>query len=259
MAALGLLLVPPPGGSGLLGSNASRAPTLAGSVTIRTLRVLVIGRTGGVGLETVNLSLASCHRVTCMARHAAVIPSSHEHLRFVQGDITDAIAVRSAVIGQDAVVTSISLRPYRAAVEALSSGARIVLAALRAAGVSRLIVVTGRGAGDSRGHGGFAYDHVLQPLWLGSMYRDKAREDLGDPPQRRRLDPGAALLSHERIRTASLRLGNKSLGRAQRFGYPRGRRPLHRRRVRKPAQRARRRHALQLATSLRRTDRDSER
>jgi hypothetical protein len=37
---------------------------------------------------------------------------------------------------------------------------------MKAAGVKRLIVVTGLGAGDSRGHGGLMYDAIVFPLAL---------------------------------------------------------------------------------------------
>jgi uncharacterized protein YbjT (DUF2867 family) len=39
--------------------------------------------------------------------------------------------------------------------------------------VKRLIAVTGLGAGDSRGHGGFLYDAVAFPLLLKRVYDDK--------------------------------------------------------------------------------------
>ena len=39
-----------------------------------------------------------------------------------------------------------------------SRATRILIDAMRAAGVQRLVTVTGLGAGDSRGHGGFLYD-----------------------------------------------------------------------------------------------------
>ena len=32
-------------------------------------------------------------------------------------------------------------------------------------------------AGDSRGHGGFFYDKIFQPLLLGTIYADKDREE----------------------------------------------------------------------------------
>lgn len=44
---------------------------------------------------------------------------------------------------------------------------------MKAAGVNRLIAVTGLGAGDSRGHGGILYDRVAFPLLLKRVYDDK--------------------------------------------------------------------------------------
>jgi len=45
--------------------------------------------------------------------------------------------------------------------------------AMKAAGLKRLIAVTGLGAGDSRGHGGLLYDVVVFPLLLKRVYDDK--------------------------------------------------------------------------------------
>ena len=39
--------------------------------------------------------------------------------------------------------------------------------------VDKLICVTGIGAGDSKGHGGFLYDKILNPLFLKTIYEDK--------------------------------------------------------------------------------------
>ena len=47
-----------------------------------------------------------------------------------------------------------------------SDSTRILVDAMNVAGVKRLIAVTGLGAGDSRGHGGFIYDAVVFPLLL---------------------------------------------------------------------------------------------
>jgi len=44
-------------------------------------------------------------------------------------------------------------------------------------GPGRLIAVTGIGAGDSRGHGGFLYDRIVNPLLLKTIYDDKNREE----------------------------------------------------------------------------------
>ena len=54
-----------------------------------------------------------------------------------------------------------------------SQSTRNLVDAMKAAGVKRLIAVTGLGAGDSRGHGGLLYDPVVFPLLLKRVYDDK--------------------------------------------------------------------------------------
>jgi putative NADH-flavin reductase len=44
-------------------------------------------------------------------------------------------------------------------------------------GIRRLVAVTGIGAGDTRGKGGFLYDWIVFPLLLGGIYADKNREE----------------------------------------------------------------------------------
>lgn len=44
-------------------------------------------------------------------------------------------------------------------------------------GVKRLICITGLGAGDSKGHGGFLYDKLILPLILQRIYDDKDRQE----------------------------------------------------------------------------------
>lgn len=43
--------------------------------------------------------------------------------------------------------------------------------------VSRLVVITGIGAGGSFGHGGFVFDRVIYPLPLRNVYADKNRQE----------------------------------------------------------------------------------
>jgi hypothetical protein len=43
--------------------------------------------------------------------------------------------------------------------------------------IDRLIAVTGIGAGDSKGVGGFLYAQLFQPIFLGTIYEDKDREE----------------------------------------------------------------------------------
>lgn len=175
--AVAALFIPRSTATGVNADNASHAPSLAGSTAAKPLKILVIGGTSGIGLETVKLALARGHWVTSMARHAPAAPIVHDHLKYIQGSIINAAQVSVAVSGQDVVVTTISIPVSRKPVRVFSLGASNVLFAMNRAGVKRLVAVTGIGAGDSRGHGGFAYDHVLQPLILGAMYADKDLEE----------------------------------------------------------------------------------
>jgi putative NADH-flavin reductase len=43
--------------------------------------------------------------------------------------------------------------------------------------VRRLICITGMGAGDSKGHGGFIFDRIFNPLILRKVYVDKDRQE----------------------------------------------------------------------------------
>ena len=93
------------------------------------------------------------------------------------GDVRDASRVASAVAGQDAVIVTIGMQPTLRDVRLFSSAISNVIAAMQQAGVARVMYVTGVGAGDSFGHGGFWYDSVLRPLLLNRIYEDKDRSE----------------------------------------------------------------------------------
>lgn len=152
------------------------APGLAASAPA-SLRILVIGGTSGVGLETVKLSLERGHTVTAVARRPERMSYTHERLSTIKGDVLDPASVDAVMAGHDVVVFSIGIGPTRKPVSVFSQGASNVLAAMQKQGVPQLIAVTGIGAGDSKGHGTFMYDHFTQPFLLKTMYEDKDRSE----------------------------------------------------------------------------------
>lgn len=87
-------------------------------------------------------------------------------------------ALRQALKGQDAVISSLGTPPSLFKhVTLLSTATRALVNAMNAEGISRLIAITGIGAGDSAGHGGLAFDHLLLPLFLRHVYADKNRQE----------------------------------------------------------------------------------
>ncbi len=139
------------------------------------MKLLIIGATGGTGRELVAQALAAGHEVTALVRNPEKLGTRHERLRLVQGDILDPDSVDVAVVGQDAVLSSLGTKSIFGRVVIFSEGTRNLLNAMTNHGVRRHICITGIGAGDSKGHGGFLYDKVVLPLFLKRIYDDKDR------------------------------------------------------------------------------------
>ena len=85
--------------------------------------------------------------------------------------------VDAAMVGQEAVICSLGTGVTFKHVTLFSDGTRHLLVAMSNLAVRRIVCITGIGAGDSRGHGGFLYDHVIEPTLLHSIYQDKDRQE----------------------------------------------------------------------------------
>jgi putative NADH-flavin reductase len=138
--------------------------------------VLIIGASRGIGLETVKTALEAGHSVRALARSARRIPVDHPKLEKMAGDALEMATVKRALTGDDVVTQSLGVsagpetifKPTRF----FSQATRVLVTAMEQAHVKRLICVTGCGAGDSRGRGGFLYNAAIH-LLLGRVYDDK--------------------------------------------------------------------------------------
>lgn len=139
------------------------------------MRLFVLGASGGVGSSLLRQAVARGHRITAQTRGAARLTET-ESVSVIVGSPTDEAFLRGHVAGHDAVVLCTGIdRTGRTTL--FSDTARAVVAAMTAAGVRRLVAVTGIGAGDSRGHGGWLYNRVIFPLFTRDRYADKDRQE----------------------------------------------------------------------------------
>lgn len=142
------------------------------------MRVLIIGASKGIGLETTRQALDAGHDVRALARSATAIAISNPSLEKMRGNALKTEDVEAALVGMDVVIQTIGVglgelfRP----VHLFSDATRVLIQAMKIQGVKRLICVTGFGAGDSR-----ASISCLQRLpfqiVFGRAYDDKSLQE----------------------------------------------------------------------------------
>ena len=142
------------------------------------MRVLIIGASKGIGLETTRQALDAGHVVRALARSATAITVSNHSFEKMPGDALKPEDVVAALAGVDVVIQTlgVGLGDLFRPVHLFSDATRVLIAAMTTQGVKRLICVTGFGAGDSQ-----ASISCLQRLpfqiVFGRAYDDKSLQE----------------------------------------------------------------------------------
>ncbi len=150
------------------------------------MKVVVFGATGKAGRTVALTLLAAGHQVTAFGRNPAEIPP-HKGIIAIVGDALNAADVASAVVGQDAVVVSLgdSRNPIALRLGAKRTtppnicevGTANVIAAMKAAAVTRLVCITSYGVGDTRDRLSTPYRLWFWVLQLIEQLADKERQE----------------------------------------------------------------------------------
>lgn len=119
------------------------------------MRLVVLGASGGCGKELVIQGAERGWDVVAVTRPSSKVslPAGVTH---VTGDLCDEAFLRTALVGADAVASALGLRmpgiaPWAKAEDPtfLARSTPAIVAAMKAAGVKRLIAVSAGGVGDS--------------------------------------------------------------------------------------------------------------
>ena len=141
-------------------------------------RVLIMGASKGVGLETVQKAIDSRYLVRAFARSAYDIGINHPELEKFRGNALDRADVCEALKDVDVVVQSlgVGLSELFAPVSLFSEATKLLLPAMKSSGVKRLICITGFGAGDSS-QSISAFQRLPFDAVFGRAYADKTLQE----------------------------------------------------------------------------------
>lgn len=104
------------------------------------MNITVLGATGKTGLEVVRKALAAGHQVTVLVRDPAKLLLSSPSLTVVTGDARQATDVAKALVGSDAVIST--LGSMKAGDELLAKATKAIVVAAQDAGIGRVVMLS---------------------------------------------------------------------------------------------------------------------
>lgn len=136
------------------------------------MRLVVFGANGPTGRQVVEQALASGHQVAAVTRKPDEYPLRSTRLDIVAADVTDEVAVRNAVDGADAVISTYGVPYGRREITVYSQGITHITRAMAAHGVSRLVCVSSTTvATEDAPSDSLLWRKVFRPLLRNSLGR----------------------------------------------------------------------------------------
>lgn len=144
-------------------------------------RILVIGASQGIGHAVCAAAARGGHRVRAMSRRGTAPSDNAKLIEPFAGDALNPEDVRRALEGMDVVVMALGVPPsldlILRPVTLFSSATRVLLPAMKTAGVQKLVCVTGFGAGDSNDAINIFQRLPFKAL-LQNAYNDKTAQEV---------------------------------------------------------------------------------
>jgi putative NADH-flavin reductase len=120
------------------------------------MKLIVLGASGGCGRQLVAQAVEQGHTVTAVVRSSTWQPPSPA-VQVQRGELTDRPFLEQAIRGHDVVLSALGLRFASIApwskpevADLLTRSTPVIIEAMKAAGVKRLIAISAGGVGDSR-------------------------------------------------------------------------------------------------------------
>ena len=105
------------------------------------MKLLILGATGGIGLELVRQAIEYHHQVTALVRAPERLKESADRIKVIQGDVLNSAEIERALDGQDAVLSSFGPREPRSKADVDRFAVALTSAMLRVK-IQRVVVVS---------------------------------------------------------------------------------------------------------------------
>jgi len=140
------------------------------------VNLLIVGATGGTGMQLVSQALERGHRVTALVRKERPM-EPRPGLITVLGNVLEPSSLERAVRGQDAVLSALGHKQWFRPTRILSEGTRNLIEAMRRHGVRRFVCETALGISDAWWQLGLYYTLFVRPFILPLYFWDKTRQE----------------------------------------------------------------------------------
>lgn len=111
--------------------------------------IALFGATGRTGRRVLDRALAAGHHVRALVRDPAKLDRADAALTVIRGDVTDPASVAETVVGADVVLSLFGQVPGSPRT-LQTDGTRVIVEAMRRAGVRRIVTLSGGGLRDPR-------------------------------------------------------------------------------------------------------------
>lgn len=143
------------------------------------MRLVILGATGKTGRLLVDQAIGRGHEVVAYVRRPDAL-DDRPGLRVVGGELTDEPALTAALDGADAVLCAIGPTGVTGLIGAdlMQTTLPVISAAMAAAGVRRLILLSAWGVGDTAASAGLVAKVAFRTA-VRSLYHDKQLAEAG--------------------------------------------------------------------------------
>jgi len=129
------------------------------------MNLVVFGATGGTGRLVMEQALAAGHNVIAFVRSPQKLANTNPNLRVVVGAATDGAAISRALVGADAVISTLG-----GSASVIADSTPAIVAAAHKAGVGRIVVLSSWLVERDRMD---AATRLLTGIAMGSLIKDK--------------------------------------------------------------------------------------